>query len=47
MIFTDRIKNEKIYINRDSLYLNKISDDEYFGKEYKDIDFNNGNRSWC
>lgn len=35
MIFTDRIKNEKIYINRDSLYLNKISDDEYFGKEYK------------
>ena len=35
MIFNDRFINEKLFLNKDSFTIKKISDDEYFGNEYK------------
>ena len=36
MIFHDKIINEKLIVNKDSFELLKISDSEYFGKDFKD-----------
>ena len=36
MIFHDKIINEKLIVNKDSFELLKISDGEYFGKDFKD-----------
>ena len=35
MIFNERFINEKLFLNKDSFTIKKISDDEYFGNEYK------------